>query len=63
MQHAVKNHSCGPNINPSVDFVVLLVDEALRRHVCETSGIKIFLFEEGDGSSDSKIDYFYLFLL
>lgn len=63
MQHAVQDHSGGPDINPPVDFVVLLVEEALRRHVGKTPSIQILLLEEGDCSSDTKIDDFDFLLL
>lgn len=62
MQHAIQDNTSCPDIDPSVDFVILLVEEALRRHVGETSSIQILLLEERNGSSYTEIYDFDLLL-
>ena len=63
VKHAVKDHSSGPNIDPSIYFIILLIEKAFRSHIGKTASIQVFLGEEGDGSRDTKINYFDLLLL
>lgn len=63
MKHAVKNDSTCPNINPPIDFIILLIGKTLRSHVWQTSDIQILLREVTNRSSDTKINNFYLLLL
>jgi hypothetical protein len=63
MKHAIENDASGPDVDSAVDFVVLLIVEALRRHVGQTAGVEIFLREEGNGSSNAKVNNLYLLLL
>lgn len=63
MKHAVEDDTAGPNIDSSINFIILLICEALRSHVGEAASIQVLLGEEVDGSSDAEVDNFYFFLL
>lgn len=62
MQHAVQDNTSCPDINPSIDLIILLVEEAFRRHVGKASSIQILLLEERNSSSNPKIYDLDLFL-
>jgi len=63
MKKAVQNDSCGPNIDPSVDFVVLCINKALGSHIPKTSCVQIFMGHEVNRSCYTEIDNLdFLFL-
>lgn len=63
MEHGVEDDSSSPDIDATIDFVVFVVDQTLRRHIGQTSSVKVLMLHEGDGPSNPEINYLYLSLL
>jgi hypothetical protein len=60
MEHGVEDNPSGPDIDAAIDFVVLIVDQALRRHIGQASSVKVLMLHEGNGPSDAEVNYLYL---
>lgn len=62
-QHGIEDYTNSPNIDFTIESVVLLVTEALRSHVAETTCIHLLYSHGTDRTSYAEIDNFDFLLL
>ena len=63
MKHAIQNNACGPHINATVYFKVLVVDETLGSHIGQTTCVEVLLFEKINGPCYTEVYYLYFVFL
>lgn len=62
-EHSIEYNTRGPNINSSINFIPLIFNKALRRHVGETASIQILPSEGLNNTGNTEINNLDILIL